>query len=156
MICSPPSTGRIVVIMQRRRAAGDLELFLELRIAHEHLEHEAVLLRLGQRIGAFLLDGVLRRQDEERSASGGGRRPTVTWRSCMASSRAACVLGGVRLISSARMTLANIGPCRNRNSRWPVERFSSMTSVPVMSAGIRSGVNWMRLNASDSDVGTAC
>ncbi len=27
----------------------------------------------------------------------------------------------------------------------PVERFSSITSVPVMSAGIRSGVNWMRL-----------
>ena len=25
-----------------------------------------------------------------------------------------------------------------------------MTSVPVMSAGIRSGVNWMRLNSSDS------
>jgi hypothetical protein len=30
-----------------------------------------------------------------------------------------------------------------------VERFSSMTSVPVMSEGIRSGVNWMRLKASD-------
>ena len=41
--------------------------------------------------------------------------PTVTWRSCMASSRAAWVLGGVRLISSARMTLANSGPCRNLN-----------------------------------------
>ncbi len=25
-----------------------------------------------------------------------------------------------------------------------------MTSVPVMSEGIRSGVNWMRLNSSDS------
>src|SRR5262249_26675383 len=78
-------------------------------------------------------------------------RPTVTWRSCMASSSAACVLGGVRLISSARMTLANSGPWRNLNSRWPVERFSSITSVPVMSEGIRSGVNWMRLKASDSD-----
>jgi hypothetical protein len=30
-------------------------------------------------------------------------------------------------------------------------RFSSMTSVPVMSEGIRSGVNWMREKASDSD-----
>ena len=28
----------------------------------------------------------------------------------------------------------------------PSLRFSSMISVPVMSAGIRSGVNWMRLN----------
>ena len=27
-----------------------------------------------------------------------------------------------------------------------------MTSVPVMSDGIRSGVNWMRLKASDSDL----
>ena len=45
--------------------------------------------------------------------------PTVTWCSCIASSSAACVLGGVRLISSARITLAKIGPCRNRNSRVP-------------------------------------
>jgi hypothetical protein len=61
----------------------------------------------------------------------------------------ACVFGGVRLISSARTTLANSGPAMNLNSRAPVERFSSMTSVPVMSAGIRSGVNWMRLKSSD-------
>ena len=33
---------------------------------HEHLEHEAVLLGFGQRIGAFLLDRVLRGQHEER------------------------------------------------------------------------------------------
>ncbi len=60
-------------------------------------------------------------------------RPTVTCRSCMASSSAACVLGGVRFISSARITLENSGPSRKRNSRLPVERFSSMISVPVMS-----------------------
>ena len=35
------------------------------------------------------------------------------------------------------------------NSRWPVVRFSSITSVPVMSDGIKSGVNWMRLKSSD-------
>src|SRR5579884_1219097 len=40
-------------------------------------------------------------------------RPTVTCRSCMASRRAAWVLGGVRLISSARITLANNGPSRS-------------------------------------------
>ena len=33
---------------------------------HEDLEHEAVLLGFGQRIGAFLLDRVLRGQHEER------------------------------------------------------------------------------------------
>ena len=48
------------------RAAGDFEFFLEIRIVHEHLEHEAVLLRFGQRIGSFLLDRVLRGQHEER------------------------------------------------------------------------------------------
>ena len=37
-------------------------------------------------------------------------RPTVTCRSCIASNSAACVFGGVRLISSARMTLENSGP----------------------------------------------
>src|SRR3954463_6168872 len=33
-----------------------------------------------------------------------------------------------------------------RMSRRPVARSSSITSVPMMSDGIRSGVNWMRLN----------
>src|SRR5215217_4805832 len=44
---------------------------------------------------------------------------TVTWYSCIASSRAACVLGGVRLISSARMMLAKIGPRMKRITRFP-------------------------------------
>ncbi len=67
----------------------------------------------------------------------------------MASSRAACVFGGVRLISSARITLAKTGPLMNLNSRWPLVRSSWITSVPVMSEGIRSGVNWIRLNDRD-------
>ena len=40
----------------------------------------------------------------------------MTCCSCIASSRAACVLGGVRLISSARMMLAKTGPARNLNA----------------------------------------
>ena len=60
------STGSTWSLCTRGRAAGDLELLVEARIGHEHLEHEAVLLRLGQRIGAFLLDRVLRGQHEER------------------------------------------------------------------------------------------
>jgi hypothetical protein len=62
------------------------------------------------------------------------------------SSRAAWVFGGVRLISSARITFAKIGPGKNRNTRSPVALSCWMTSVPVMSDGMRSGVNWMRLN----------
>ena len=37
-----------------------------LGIIDEDVEHEAVQLGLGQRIGALLLDGVLRGQHEER------------------------------------------------------------------------------------------
>src|SRR5262245_40512471 len=73
--------------------------------------------------------------------------PALTWRSCIACSRAAWVLGGVRLISSASRMLVKIGPLTKRNSRRPWS-FSSRTVVPVMSEGIRSGVNWMRLKAT--------
>src|ERR1051325_723282 len=41
--------------------------------------------------------------------------------------------------------LAKMGPLIKSPSRRPVARSSSMTSVPVMSEGMRSGVNWMRL-----------
>ena len=68
----------------------------------------------------------------------------------MASSSADWVLGGVRLISSASTTLPNIGPGENDQRGRPVVSSSSMMSVPVMSAGIRSGVNWMRLKTSPS------
>ena len=40
---------------------------------------------------------------------------------------------------------AKTGPWTKRNTRLPVVRSSSSTSVPVMSDGMRSGVNWMRL-----------
>jgi hypothetical protein len=55
------------------------------------------------------------------------------------------VLAGARLISSASTMLANTGPLMNSNSRRPPTPDSWMMSVPVMSAGIRSGVNWIRL-----------
>ena len=45
---------------------------------------------------------------------------TVTWRSCMHSSRPDCVFGEARLISSTSTMFAKIGPGRNSNrcSRW--------------------------------------
>ena len=64
----------------------------------------------------------------------------------MAWSSAACVFGGVRLISSASTMFEKIGPGTNGRSACPVAWSWSMISVPVMSLGIRSGVNWMRLN----------
>ena len=45
----------------------------------------------------------------------------VTSRSCMACSRAACVFGGVRLISSARTTFAKMGSA-NEAERAPARR----------------------------------
>ena len=74
--------------------------------------------------------------------------PTVTECSCIASSRADCVLGVARLISSARTIWAKIGPRRNWNSR-PCSVSTTMV-VPVTSAGMRSGVNWMREKLSRS------
>ncbi len=48
------------------------------------------------------------------------------------------------------MMLAKMGPWTNRKLRFPVLVSSSMISVPVMSLGMRSGVNWMRENARSS------
>ena len=82
---------------------------------------------------------------------GSGRRepPTVTACSCIASSRADCVLGVARLTSSARTMFAKMGPARKSRRARPC---SSCTSVwlPVMSAGMRSGVNWIRENSRSS------
>ena len=47
-------------------ALDDDELLLLVRIADQHLHHEAIDLRLGQRIGAFGLDRVLRGHHQER------------------------------------------------------------------------------------------
>ena len=52
------------------------------------------------------------------SGSGRGVPSTETCRSSIASSRAAWVLGGVRLISSASSRLVKTGPSRNWN--WAV------------------------------------
>ena len=67
-------------------------------------------------------------------------------RSCIASKSADCVFGVARLISSARQICVNSGPFWNWNSRWP-DSSSTIMFVPKMSAGIRSGVNWIRENS---------
>ena len=108
----------------------DAPLLLGRRVLDHDVEHEAIELRLRQRIGAFLLDRVLRGQHEERPVERVRTPVTVTWYSCIASSSAACVLGGVRLISSARMMFAKIGPRMKRITRLPVARSSSITSAP--------------------------
>ena len=60
--------------------------------------------------------------------------------SCMDSNRADWVLGVARLISSARIILLKTGPGWNWNLFRP-SLSSIIILVPVISAGIRSGVN---------------
>ena len=48
-----------------RGGAEDFLLLVRERIVHPDIKHEAVKLGLGERISAFLLDGVLRSEDEE-------------------------------------------------------------------------------------------
>lgn len=66
--------------------------------------------------------------------------PIVTWDSSMASRSADWTFGGVRLISSARSMLVNIGHFRISN--LPV--CGRYISTPVRSVGRRSGVNDIR------------
>src|SRR5690606_14670640 len=71
-------------------------------------------------------------------------RPTVTWRSPIASSNADCTLAGARLISSASSSEWNTGPGTN-SKRASCGR---QISVPVRSAGSRSGVNCTRAKSA--------
>ena len=80
------------------------------------------------------------------SRSGRVTPSTVTCCSAIASSRADCVFGIARLISSTRTTFAKIGPALNSKSRsrWlKIER-------PVTSVGCRSGVHWIREGCAPS------
>src|SRR5262249_32665055 len=103
----------------------------------------AVELGLGQRVGALLLDRVLRGEDGEdaRQRVAGavhGHLPLLH-----RLEQRGLRLGGARLISSPSRNWANTGPGR----KWKPCRSGSKMLVPTMSAGIRSGVNWMRLKS---------
>jgi hypothetical protein len=62
---------------------------------------------------------------------------TLTCPSPIASSNAACVFGGVRLISSASSSWVKTGP--GRKTIWLVRW--SYSGAPITSDGSRSGVN---------------
>ena len=125
------------------RPVHDRDEVLLRREGHHDLEEEAVELGLGQGIGPLHLERVLGREDEERrverEALAGDRDLVLLHRL----EQADWVFGVARLISSARTRLAKIGPGWKRKTRWPPSSMRML--VPVMSAGIRSGVNWIRL-----------
>ena len=52
--------------VRARDLLDDRQFLVGRRVIDDDVEHEPVELGLGQRVRAFLLDGVLRRQDEER------------------------------------------------------------------------------------------
>jgi hypothetical protein len=123
-IRSSPLTAARASGPDRRRRPHDVDLLVVRRMLDDDVEHEAIELRFGQRIRAFELDRVLRREDVERLVELVGAPWMVTRCSCIASSSADCVFGGVRLISSASTMLAKIGPARTpsagaRSARLP-------------------------------------
>ena len=69
--------------------------------------------------------------------------PIVTCFSCMASNRALWTFAGERLISSARIIFAKIGPFFTKKS----PSFWLYIRVPIRSAGSKSGVNCIRWKA---------
>jgi hypothetical protein len=114
-----------------------------------HHEHEAVELRLGQGIGALLLDRVLRREHEERSGSGGACRRRHLALDHRLEQR------GLRLGRRAVDLVGEDRRWRTRPGR-EAERALVRRRVDLQElgagdvAGIRSGVNWMRLNDRSS------
>ena len=63
---APVVSAGIVRMGYRRRRAHDLELFVSGGCPDDDVEHEAIELGFGQRIGALELNRVLRREHEER------------------------------------------------------------------------------------------
>ena len=116
------------------------------------LEHEAVELRLGQRVRPLHLDRVLRRQHEER------RRQRVG----LLADRDRLLLHRLeqRRLRLGRRAVDLVGQHDVREDRPALELeaprqlarrpLSTIRLVPRTSAGIRSGVNWMRENDRSS------
>ena len=90
------------------------------RVADGQPQQEPVELGLGQRVGALELDRFWVATTRNGRSRDRVTPSMVTCRSCIASSRAAWVLGGDRLISSPSSRLVNTGPGRNSKSpeRW--------------------------------------
>jgi hypothetical protein len=109
-----------IVAAARDPPPEQLELRGAVRIADADPQQEAVELRLRQRVGALVLDRVLGASTRNGRSSSRVPSSLVTWRSCIASSSAACVFGGARLISSPSRMCVKIGPGWNRRSplRW--------------------------------------
>ena len=65
-MAAPSSTRERRRALGARRLRHDPDFVLGIEVGHHDVEHEAIELRLRQRIGAFELDRILRGQHEER------------------------------------------------------------------------------------------
>ena len=83
------TSGVCAVVVSRPGCAVHQRLL----VADHDVEHEAVQLRFGQRMRAFLFDRILRRQHEQRPIERIADAADGDLNSCIASRRAACVLG---------------------------------------------------------------
>jgi hypothetical protein len=123
----------------------------ERRVADRGLQHEAVELRLGQLVGSRLLDGVLRRDHEERTAHLVGD----------AVHRDARLLHDLqqRRLRLRRGAVDLVGEHDRGEDRAPVELEPVVLLVvdrdAVTSEGSRSGVNWMRVLVPCTDAAIA-
>ena len=127
------------------RAAHDRGQLVARRVVEVQLQQEAVELRLRQRVGALHLDRVLGREHRERPRAGvrlvADRDGPLLHRLEQRALRAR--RGAVDLVGQDQAA-RTAGPAGTRAAARGRGR-STSTTVPVMSAGIRSGVNWMRL-----------
>ncbi len=94
------------------------------RVRHHELEHEAVQLRFGQRIGSFLLDRILRGQHEKRARQGWVRRRRHLLFLHGFEQGRLRLRGRARLISSASRSWRRPGPAETKSTR-PPSRLSS-------------------------------
>jgi hypothetical protein len=139
------------------RAAQDLAQLLPVGVPDLELEEEAVELGLGQRVRALLLDRVLRRHHEERLGQvvrlpADGHAPLLhrLEHRRLRLGRRAVDLVGEHDLREHRPRL------EHELARTPPPLLlAAPRSCPVMSAGMRSGVNWIRaksrLSASESE-----
>ncbi len=132
--------------MRAERLAGEEEFVVPLRVGHDDLEKEAVALGFRQRVGALALDGVLRGENREIGRERVGVAVDGDGAFLHGLEQRALGLGGRAVDLVGEQEGREDGPLTSVKAlRW-----RSKTFVPVMSAGIRSGVNWMRLKSVPS------
>ena len=143
---SPSATGDAALI----RGGGlreDGALVLGRRVPNHHIQALTDQLRFGQSVPSCSISGS--GWPPARRAAGRGRSAcpqSSPGTPAIASSSADWVLGGEPLNPRRRGRCREDRPRQEPDDARTAGRSSSITSVPRMSDGIRSGVNWMRLN----------